>query len=174
MIAAHLDGVVTLVMSVMMMMMMRRREHAPMRRFLPLPLLLVVVEVWTKPVRGARRDDLVVVELLTLADELAPSGLMPRPPQTAAPAAQHLTAYVRNAQLIARSDCLARLKQGNHRPQTPPPMLPPYSKRPKSSPVRPLACNRYYCVCTAFQLGGDVEQPWLISKYDVIHKTGST
>ena len=30
------------------------------------------------------------------------------------------------------------------------------------------------CVCTALQLGGDVEQPWLISKYDVIHKTGST
>ena len=30
------------------------------------------------------------------------------------------------------------------------------------------------CVRTAFQLGGDVEQPWLVSKYDVIHKTGST
>jgi len=30
------------------------------------------------------------------------------------------------------------------------------------------------CVCTALQLGGDVEQPWLISKYDVIHKTVST
>jgi len=30
------------------------------------------------------------------------------------------------------------------------------------------------CVCTALQLGGDVEQPWLMSKYDVIHKTGST
>ena len=30
------------------------------------------------------------------------------------------------------------------------------------------------CVCTAFQLGGDVEQPWLMSKYDVIHKTGIT
>ena len=29
------------------------------------------------------------------------------------------------------------------------------------------------CVCTALQLGGDVEQPWLMSKYDVIHKTGS-
>jgi len=29
-------------------------------------------------------------------------------------------------------------------------------------------------VCTALQLGGDVEQPWLMSKYDVIHKTGST
>ena len=29
-------------------------------------------------------------------------------------------------------------------------------------------------VCTALQLGGDVEQPWLMSKYDVIDKTGST
>ena len=29
------------------------------------------------------------------------------------------------------------------------------------------------CVCSALQLGGDVEQPWLMSKYDVIHKTGS-
>jgi len=30
------------------------------------------------------------------------------------------------------------------------------------------------CVCTALRQGGDVEQPWLMSKYDVIHKTGST
>jgi len=29
-------------------------------------------------------------------------------------------------------------------------------------------------VCTALQLGGDVEQSWLMSKYDVIYKTGST
>jgi len=29
------------------------------------------------------------------------------------------------------------------------------------------------CICTALQLGGDVEQSWLMSKYDVIHKTGS-
>ena len=51
--------------------------------------------------------------------------------------------------------------------------------------MRPLACNWYYCaqfiakpkaacMCTALQLGGDVEQPWLMSKYDVIHKTGIT
>jgi len=26
------------------------------------------------------------------------------------------------------------------------------------------------CVCTALQLGGDVEQPWHMSKYDVNHK----
>jgi len=26
------------------------------------------------------------------------------------------------------------------------------------------------CVCTALQLGGDVEQPWHMSKYDVIRK----
>ena len=30
------------------------------------------------------------------------------------------------------------------------------------------------CVCTALQLGGEVEQPWLMSNYDAIHKTGST
>jgi len=30
------------------------------------------------------------------------------------------------------------------------------------------------CVYAALQLGGDVEQPWLMGKYDVIHKTGST
>ena len=29
-------------------------------------------------------------------------------------------------------------------------------------------------MCTALQLGGDVEQRWLMSKFDVIHKTGST
>jgi len=29
------------------------------------------------------------------------------------------------------------------------------------------------CVYTALQLGGDVEQPWLVSIYGVIHKTGS-
>jgi len=26
------------------------------------------------------------------------------------------------------------------------------------------------CVCTAFQLGGDVEQPWLMTKYEAIYK----
>ena len=30
------------------------------------------------------------------------------------------------------------------------------------------------CVCPALQLGGDVEQLWLMSNYDVIHTTGST
>ena len=30
------------------------------------------------------------------------------------------------------------------------------------------------CVCAALQLGGDAEQPWLMSKHDVIRKTGST
>jgi len=59
-----------------------------------------------------------------------------------------------------------------------------YFERPKSSPVRPLACNWYYCaqlvysqaqdcVCTALQLGGDIKQSWFMIKYDVIHKTGS-
>jgi len=40
--------------------------------------------------------------------------------------------------------------------------------------VRTVYSQTQGCVCTALQLGGDVEQPWLISKYDVIHKTGST
>jgi len=51
--------------------------------------------------------------------------------------------------------------------------------------MRPLAClqpvllrtvysQAQGCMCTALRLGGDVEQPWLMSKYDVIHKTGST
>jgi len=30
------------------------------------------------------------------------------------------------------------------------------------------------CVCTALPVVGDVMQPWLMSKYDVINKTGST
>jgi len=38
-------------------------------------------------------------------------------------------------------------KQGSHRPHTPPPLychLGSFFKRPKSTPVRPLACNWYY------------------------------
>ena len=56
-----------------------------------------------------------------------------------------------------------------------------YFKRPKSSSVRPFACNWCYCaqviakpkaaLCAALQLGGDVEQPCLLRKRDVIHKT---
>jgi len=57
-----------------------------------------------------------------------------------------------------------------------------YSERPKSSPVRPFACTVQLvllrtvysqaqgCVCTALQLVGGVDQPRLMSKYDVIHK----
>jgi len=41
-----------------------------------------------------------------------------------------------------------------------------------------LLCTVYSqaqgCVCTALQLGVDVEQPWFMRKYDVIHKNGST
>jgi len=29
-------------------------------------------------------------------------------------------------------------------------------------------------MCTGLQVGGDIKQPWLMSKYDVIHKTRST
>ena len=41
-----------------------------------------------------------------------------------------------------------------------------------------LLCTVYSraqgCVCTVLQLGGDVEQPWLMSKYDVVRETGIT
>jgi len=37
--------------------------------------------------------------------------------------------------------CGLQRQQGSHRPQTPPRVLPPG----KSSPVRPLSCNWYYC-----------------------------
>jgi len=37
--------------------------------------------------------------------------------------------------------------------------------------LRTIYSQAQSCVCTALQLGGDVEQPWLMSKYDVIHKT---
>jgi len=40
--------------------------------------------------------------------------------------------------------------------------------------LRTIYSQAQGCVCTALQLGGDVEQPWLMSKYDVIRKTGST
>jgi len=40
--------------------------------------------------------------------------------------------------------------------------------------VRTVYSHAQGCLCTALQLGGDVEQYWLTSKYDVIHKTGST
>ena len=75
----------------------------------------------------------------------------------------------------------------SHRPQTLPPLLPTGKlfEAPKSSPVRPLACNWYYCaqfiakpkVACALRFSWAatyVEQPWLMSKYDIIHKTGST
>jgi len=58
-----------------------------------------------------------------------------------------------------------------------------YFKRPKSSAVasvglqlvllRTVYSQVQGCVCTALQLGGDVEQHWLMSKHDVINKTGS-
>jgi len=40
--------------------------------------------------------------------------------------------------------------------------------------LRTVYSQAHGCVCTQLQLGGDVEQPWLMSKYDVIHTTGST
>jgi len=41
-------------------------------------------------------------------------------------------------------------------------------------PMRTVYSQAQGCVCTALQLGGDAEQPWLTGKYDVIRKTGST
>ena len=77
-------------------------------------------------------------------------------------------------------------EQGSHRPQTPPPVLPPGKllqapeKKSRASVdlqlvlLRTVYSQAQGCVCAALQLGGDVEQHWLMSKYDVIHKTGST
>ena len=55
-----------------------------------------------------------------------------------------LASIIRACRTCTESHCL---KQGTHRPQTPPPCCHPgsYCKRTKSSPVRPLACNWYYC-----------------------------
>jgi len=58
-----------------------------------------------------------------------------------------------------------------------------YVKRPECSPVRPLACNWYYCAqfiakpkaaCALRFSWAATSSDWLISKYDVIHKTGNT
>jgi len=40
--------------------------------------------------------------------------------------------------------------------------------------LRTVYCQAQGCACTALHLGVDIEQPWLMSKHDVIHKTGST
>ena len=74
------------------------------------------------------------------------------------------------------------VQQGSRRPQTPPPLLLPPGKLLSSRAsarlqlvlLRTVYSQAQGCVCTAIQLGGDVEQPRLTSKYDVIHKTGST
>ena len=53
-----------------------------------------------------------------------------------------------NASTLGRSTFLviSSTNEGSRRSQTSAPVLPPGKfKRPKSSPVRPLACNWYYC-----------------------------
>jgi len=49
--------------------------------------------------------------------------------------------------LTYNRDVSSDKKQNSHKPQTPPPCchLGSYFQRQKSSPVRPLACNWYYC-----------------------------
>ena len=58
-----------------------------------------------------------------------------------------------------------------------------YCKRPKSSLVRPLTWNWYYCAhfvakaACALRFSWAAMSSnlaWLMSKYDVIHKSGST
>ena len=53
-----------------------------------------------------------------------------------------------------------------------------YLEHPKNSSAHFTAKPKAACALrfswAATQLGGDVEQPWLMSKYDVIHKSGST
>jgi len=74
-------------------------------------------------------------------------------------------------------EVLIPTKQGRHRPQTPPPApgVATWEVVPYTSVGLQLVllCTLYSqaqgCVCTALQLGGDVEQPWLMSKYDVNH-----
>ena len=89
------------------------------------------------------------------------------------------------------------LEKGSHRQHTPPPVRHEYSTRPlrpsrprlrhpKSRPVSPLDRNGYSyapfiiakskvaCGLCFHQLGGHVDLPWLICKYDVIRKTGSS
>jgi len=79
------------------------------------------------------------------------------------------------------------LKQGSHRPQTLPPgvatwevnlsarKVVPRVRWPATGITAHIFCSQAQgCVCIALQLGGDVDQPWLMSKYDVIHKTGNT
>ena len=87
-----------------------------------------------------------------------------------------------------RAACLATAKQGSHRPQTPPPprlatwevtlnarkVVHTASVGLRLVLVRTVYSQAQGCVCTVLQLGGDVEQPWPMSKYGVIHKTGST
>ena len=54
-------------------------------------------------------------------------------------------------------------------------VVPGSVRRPATAVLlRTLYSQAQGCVCTARQLGGDVEQPRLMSKYDAIHKTGNT
>ena len=74
------------------------------------------------------------------------------------------------------------IKQGSHKPQTPPPLCCYLIRQQEVAPcvrclqrvfLRAVYSQAQGCVWAAPQLGGDVEQPWLVCRYDVIHKTGS-
>jgi len=60
---------------------------------------------------------------------------------------KHIVLVSVKTEFLCRLHASLSNKQGRHRWQTPPPLLPlgSYFKRPKSSAVRTLTCNWYYC-----------------------------
>ena len=99
--APHLDDVTAVVRRLVMMSVMRR-QHVPLSRLLLLLLLLVLVlaarlvlmmrrtEAMGGDARSHGNVEAVVVELLTVGEELTTVCVVPRAAQTAAPAAQDL------------------------------------------------------------------------------------
>ena len=94
------------------------------------------------------------------------------------------SSYVVSFPFFATAGCIEYCHKYSTRPLQP---SRPRPRHPKSTPVSvsPLARNWYsyasfiakskaaYWLCF-HQLGGHVEPPWLMCKYDVIHKSGST
>jgi len=72
--------------------------------------------------------------------------------------------------LVTRRRCSAP-KQRSHGPQTPPPVLPPGARKvvpcfrwPSTGITAQFIAKPKAACALRLQLGGDVEQPWLISK----------